>query len=73
VAHLRNEDGFEQLPVFSGIPLEAAPGDQRGLPSRDVMCDVVPASAVHFSALVLCHWIQEAVHGAAERCLAFPP
>ena len=37
------------------------------------MCDVAPASAVRFQALAVCHWIQEAVHGAAERCLAPPP
>jgi hypothetical protein len=36
------------------------------------MCDVAPASAVDLQALAVCHWIQEAVHGAAERCLAPP-
>lgn len=36
------------------------------------MCDVAPASAVHRHALALCHWIQEAAHGAAERCLTPP-
>lgn len=37
------------------------------------MCDVAPASATCFQALAVCHWIQEAVHGAAERCRAPPP
>jgi hypothetical protein len=37
-----------------------------------VMSDVTLVGAVHFKALTVCHWIQEAVHRAVTCCLRKP-